>query len=395
MVFINELNMLNHIYLYLIIFILTVLESILMPEELYVTYCCYSAIFLISLTLLELSLFGNLKSLYWLSFIMLGTIMAFRNHMGIDDPQYRYHFLRATNMELVQYLSSSNLEKGFLLLQYLLNKLFLSTYFQYQIVITFLSFFFWGVLIDKIREFCEPSVCFCFLWTNWYFLIMYAGLMRIFLAIPIALLSIYYFVNGKYKLYVLFLFLAGSIHSSALFLLLLLIFKYSTKCYAYWQHLCFMTILAMPLLFVLVVKLIVPLLGSRHSSLQLGAFSFSLDSFEFLPLLCLAGYCRKCIEEELILKFYTIGLFLLACTIGLSFAKSIVPELGRLVYYSNFGIVIVAAVLFRQQQKSLNPTVSLVVLSLILFGFFYIVHTAFLNPSAIPHLFPYHSIFNS
>lgn len=386
--------MLNHIYLYIIVLILIVLENVFIPEDLYLTYCGYSAIFLMSLTSLVVSISYRKKLLFWLAFIMVGTIMAFRNYMGIDDTQYQYHFMRAAHMELIQYLGSSNLEKGFLLLQYLLNKLFLSTFFQYQVVITFLSFFFWGLLIDKIRVYCDPSVCFCFLWTNWYFLIMYAGLMRIFLAVPIALLSIYYFVSGNNKMYIAYIILAAFIHSSALFLLLLLIFKCSEKCYVYWLQLCFMTILAMPLLFVGVVKLVVPILGSRHASLQLGALTFSFDSFEYLPLLCLAGYCRKVIDDEMTLKFYTIGLFLLASSIGLSFSKSIVPELGRLVYYSNFGIVIVAAVLFRQQQKSVTPTLSLVVLIFIVFGFFYIMHTAYLNPSALPHLFPYRSIIN-
>ena len=379
--------MLSRSYIIIIYFIFSFFGFFFIPESNASTYLVYSLVFLFSLLILNTSLNIDNKILYFVAFILLSLIMAFRDHMGIDDGQYEHHFNNACKLGLIEYLASSNLEKGYLLLQYILCRTFISTFFQYQIVFSILTFCLWGWAIRKMRIYCEPIICFCFLWTNWYFLIMYAGLIRIFLAVPIALLALYYFLSGNMKRYFILLLLAALIHSSALFLLIVCIFRYSDKCFEYWKQISFVTILMMPVLFIFVVKIIVPLLGSRHASLQISSFSFSIEAFEYLPILCLGGYCKNFVADEFENKYYTIGLFLIACSIGLALSKPMVPELGRTVYYTNFGIPMVASIMFNNQIFNKMNSVSLFIL--MVFSFVYIMYTAFLNPSAIPHLFPY------
>lgn len=381
--------MLSKSYIIIIYVILSFFGSLFLSADYLITYWTYNLVFYASIVLLSISSRGEVKNLYYGAFILLSLIMAFRNHMGIDDSQYEYHFDRACTLGLLEYLTSANMEKGYLLFQFVLCKLFVSSFFQYQVLLSFLTFCLWGLMLKKMSVYSEPIICFFFLWTNWYFLIMYAGLIRIFFALPIALLALYYFLTDDMKRYFMLLFIAALIHSSALFLLVVLLFKYSAKSYDYWKEISFITILMMPLFFILIVKIIVPLLGSRHAGLQIASLSFSIEAFEYLPILCMGGYCRNFIVDEGEKKFYTIGLFLIACSIGLAFSSPMVPELGRIVYYTNFGIPLIASIIFNNQVY--NKTNTVVLLLLLIFGFVYLMHTAFLNQSAIPHLFPYRS----
>lgn len=104
--------------------------------------------FYASIVLLSISSRGEVKNLYYGAFILLSLIMAFRNHMGIDDSQYEYHFDRACTLGLLEYLTSANMEKGICYFNlYYVNYLY--PHFPISSIAVLLDILLMGVDVEK------------------------------------------------------------------------------------------------------------------------------------------------------------------------------------------------------------------------------------------------------
>lgn len=145
----------------------------------------------------------------------------------------------------------------------------------------------------------------------------------------------------------------------------------------------------MPILFIVIAKVVIPFLGSRHSGVTLQTIGYSLGGLDLLPFFIVGGYSFHTIEGEYSRKLYLIGLYLISCSIGVSTFGLMIPELGRLIYYGNFGVPLVAGILFYNQKRESYNSILLVIY--LFYGILYLMFTAYLNPQATPHLFPYRS----
>lgn len=378
--------MIDNNYLILLLVCLTFGGYFFIPVEYVPTYIGYFFVLITSLFLLKNN--TENKVLYYLAFVSLSLVLAFRDHMGIDDSNYEFRFNYASHSQFFPFLMSTDQEKGFLAYEFIINKLVFGNYYCFQIITTLLTLFLWGNLISKVKNESNLLILVFFLWTNWYFWVLYAGVIRIFLAIPIALHSVLYVLKNEWIKAFVVICLAATIHTSSLFMLILLIFK-NDNCYLFWKRIIIFPILVMPILFIVLAKFIIPYLGSRHAGVTLQTLGYSLGGLNLLPFLLIGGYSFNTIDGEYSKKLYVIGLFLISCSIGVSTFGLMIPELGRLIYYGNWGIPLVAGILYYNQKRESYNTLFL--LLFLLYGFLYIMFTAYLNPQAVQHLFPYRS----
>ena len=94
------------------------------PEKGKNSFLIYTSFLLLSLCIVKLgqiSFSSNFRNIsYWFSWFVLGTLMAFRAQIGIDDIVYKITFENVANLSLVEYFQISDQEKGYLLVNYIL-----------------------------------------------------------------------------------------------------------------------------------------------------------------------------------------------------------------------------------------------------------------------------------
>lgn len=369
--------------------------SLLLTQEKKETYWFYMGIMTASLMLI---LFSNQicddtwakKLSYIIGVIIMMSLFAFRAQIGKDDFEYQSLFLSAGRFGFWNYLSRFSLEKGYLALNWLVYQVIGDDYNIAQVVITGISFSFWGKAIWDNRHFMNMAIAAFLVWTNYYFLILAAALTRIFLASGIMFWGYKFIIKKKFKEYVITVLIASIFHRSALIMLIMLILYWNQEIlYRYWKRVVFIMTFAIPIGLAVVAKFLVPLLPSDKyagyaiiSGNLLDSVVEALDVFPILILwLILENNYKKDYQFEysvsMILSF--ISCILKMCTMF---------GFGRCVYYTNVGIIMLMSST-EVMEKRKNSWEQFLPMIVILYGFIYLFYSCFLNIANSKNLFPY------
>ena len=328
------------------------------------------------------------KICYLLGFVFLGYMMAFRAQTGIDDWQYRNNYLSIGYSSLGGYLSSSSFELGYKILNYIIYRFVGPDYNIAQAIVSYISFLLFAYAINRYKDYCSVPTMVLVIFSHYYLLIMGAGLVRMFIAIPIVLIAISYLYERKLKTYLLLILIASLFHISALFMLVMVVFALKTDWfYKNWLLYAIMLCIMTPVSFLIIARFIVPLLSAAKYSGYgvLGSFSITIGSFDVLPIFLIGSLNFKYVNEE-DKNRYIISMVLISLSIIISLFSSLVA-IGRLIYYANLGIMILISELTKVKSNDILQNGMVYILEIYIF--FYMMHTGFLNPGISENLLSY------
>lgn len=237
----------------------------LIPQPFHATYTFYMLIISSGLSLIlasECHLNSKAgKHLFIIGFVLISSIFVLRKQTGIDDIAYQQIFNSANNISLWRYVIEGTVEKGYLILNYLIYYITNGNYDICQILISGITFIFWGMAIWGRRKSLSITIATFILVTNYYFLIMSSALVRIFLATAIAFWCYKFIEEGKIKKYVVGIIFASLFHMSVLIMLLLVLTKTDSGFFTRnWKLFVIVLIIAIPLTLYLIVTYLVPIM---------------------------------------------------------------------------------------------------------------------------------------
>ena len=362
----------------------------LLPTFYKPTYLFYVVVLFISLILIRISesvKYGRFW-FYWLGILVLAAPLSFRDQMGIDDISYLRIYTGANNNGVVDYFKEFRVENGYLFLNWILYRLFgASGYNNAQICINSLTFIFWGAAFNKMGGKVSKTIMALVLWTHFYFFLLSAGLVRIFMAVPIVLYSLSYLWEQKPVHFIICIIIASTFHLSALLMLLFLICFWNRKLLTRnWIMYVFLFALGISASFIFVALFFAPFLGEGYDDYsQINSMTISLGAFDVLPILAISAFCynRRNFQTEEENIRYVIGILLLSMSVIIGLASTMVA-LGRTVFYSNLGILLFCSIAF--PHKSISSIYKVV---LTIYLLFYVSYTSLFNPSVFSTIFPY------
>ena len=374
----------------------------ILPEYKIATFIFYALTLILSMICVahsEQSLGKKRQFLYWLGFFIFGFPMAFHTPgMSLDDSSYIAMFEYA-NMysvdEISKYFETSGVEKGYLLLTWVSNALFNNDYELFQVFRTYLTFALWGYAIRLFTKNAGGGdLMALFIWSHSYFFVLNSGLIRIFLAMPLVLIAMYYVWKNKWKGFVVSLILASMIHVSSLIMLIYVPFFVKPHLlYKHWIVFVISAIFIVGFNLVLMAQYIVPLLGSRYEGYgDVDELNISVEMFMTLPILVAAFYIykRTSFTTELGKRKFIVGLTLTSLSIVFSIAVSMV-HVGRITFYSYMGFMILTPLIIRKQtQDAVESTLKILWM---IYPLVYVMGTNMLNASKT-QLFPYQTFLN-
>lgn len=338
------------------------------------------------------------RALLVLAVVVLALPMALRAQTGIDDIVYRRMFLRVPNTSFLGYLRTSGtdtagntVEAGYLALNYVLYHLTGGDYNIAQCTITLATFAFFAAAMAREGGDEGLPLQLLLLWSNYYFTMMDGGLVRIFLASSIAYLALTIIFEGNARAFIGLVVLAAFFHVSALTMLIVLPLGKMKELETRWGTYVLAFAALMPVLFLVVARFIVPLLGSRYSGYgNVSSLSLSIGSLDKVPLFALCAMRLGSSKEREAPRSHYICLVLMALSTIISVCSSMV-SLGRLVYFTNLSIVYLcprASLRFDGSAFDYFMPALLVV-----YAFVYVGYTRFLGAPIPGTLFPYRPFF--
>lgn len=389
---------LENVFFSIFLFLALIFCSTFFTQEQYGTFCIYALLLYAScfLSFIGQKLFveNTSKKITYLSMLILGSAMAFRAQTGIDDTVYEEIFRNVQGLSLVEYFTNFGIEKGYLFANYILYYLTCGNYNIAQAIISFFTFLLWGyaILNQGIKN-INLSIILLLLWSHYYFFMLSAGLVRIFIAIPLVWIALRFVWDKNLKRFIGGIILASLFHISALIMLIFIPFIIkSDYAFKYWKRFVLLLGIVICILFILIARILVPLLGGRYENYsEIQSLTFSFASFDILPIWIIAYfYFRKIkMTSELERKRYIIGMVLLSFSIIFSIASTIVP-LGRVIFYSNIGLLIVMSSIFNLKGRQYRGIIFTKML-FIIYALVYVMYTTLLNNVQNTTLFPFKS----
>lgn len=331
-----------------------------------------------------------------LAVAVLALPMALRAQTGIDDVAYLRMFLRVSNTDFLGYLRTSGtdavgntVEVGYLALNYVLYRLTGGDYNIAQCTITLATFAFFAAAMAKEGGDEGLPLQLLLLWSNYYFTMMDGGLVRIFLASSIVYLALTFIFEGNARAFIGLVVLAALFHVSALVMLIVLPLGRMRELESRWGTYVLAIAALMPILFLVVARFLVPILGSRYSGYSnVSALSLSISSFDTVPLFALCAMRLGSSKEQAAPRSLYVCLVLMALSTVISVCSSIV-SLGRLVYFTNLSIVYLCP---RASLRFDGSAFDFFMPALmVIYAFAYVSFTRFLGAPIPGTLFPYTS----
>lgn len=369
----------------------TIVSLFFIPNENLESFLLYIAFFSFSIFFVFLSnLTNHTKTslfLFIIGMFLFGSLMAFRNKTAIDDRTYElvYNYILRDGLNYIFNYSAQ--EKGYLLLNYVISCLGVNDFCHVITIITYFTFCLWGIALWQYRKKCNLSVMLLLLWSNYYFFVLYAGLIRIFIALPITFIAFDKLAKKNLKAFLICILIATLFHRSA-FIMLLFVPLFFDSIQKHWKAFVGALFFLVPLFFLIIAKVIVPILGARYSQyIVTGNIGVSAGNLDTLPIWMLGAYFLQFITENE-KKTYIIGMVLLSLSLIFSISSSMVP-LGRLIFFANLGILIIASNIFK--QKPVGIIEKFIPCIFVAYAFVYVMHTTFLNPVCFDNLYPYQS----
>ncbi|WLR49053.1 EpsG family protein [Halobacillus litoralis] len=364
----------------------------MMPTEYRSTYVFYVIVILGSTFFAALASQSKSSLMFdvnlFFSFLILFFVLGFRNYSGIDDDSYIRIFYEVSNQGWLSRFMQTTMEPGYLMLNAAVS-LFTDNYIYMQLLSSLipLSLFFFVFKRHK-KDINLPMAVFL-LSTILYFQVLSVGLVRMFIAIGIVFFSFYYLSRNETKKYVTIIIIASLFHYSALFMLTLTYISNKKS----WENnrykkFILLAVIFTPMVFFIISYLFIPFMGARYAIYgNIDDVNFSLSSLSTLPLLFFLLLHNN---NKEIKKITSLFITIFALNSILSFYGSILP-MGRLIFYTNIALFIVAPMISRYLKKDLWKLIFNG--AIILYAYLYVYRTQFTLESHIPNLFPYQNIF--
>lgn len=326
--------------------------------------------------------------------VVLALPMALRAQTGIDDITYSRAFARSANIGFFDYLRTGGrgpdgetFEKGYLALLYVLHRITAGDYNIAQLVITMITFGFFALAMLRDGGDEGLPLQLLLIWSNYYFTIFDAGLMRIFLAASIVFLALSYLFEGNVRVFTFLVILAWTFHISALIMLLILPLGRLPNIERRWVTYIFRLLIIIPVAFIAIARFVVPLLGQRYSGYgTVSGLAVAFNKFDVVPLFLLCAMRLNNGKEEPAPRHYYICLIMMALSTIISVMSSMVP-LGRLVYYTNLAVVYLCP---RASLRCDGTVLDYFIPALlVLYAFVYVGYTRFIGAQIPGTIFPY------
>lgn len=397
LIFLNRAELLNNFAILFVFFCSVTVFLYLLPG----TYRGTGAFYIIfiassvgSMWLSQYAKISFIKKLWFiLSFSIVFFVLAFRKSSGLDDSVYLWYFNQADGASLSAFLAMSDMEIGYKLLNFFVHWVTGGNYYVFQVLCSFIPLFFFYKSFWRYREFLHLPFALFLLICIYYFQMLSTALVRMFIALGFVFWALQYIWQKRPIHYLCFVILASVFHISALMMLSFSIFASKrTSIKKLCSGFTAFAIFALPVFFIVISKIIVPMLGMRYSGYtEISGLSVDPGDFDILPFIFLGIYLKRYIPKKHVLR-YRLLLTLLTLSTILSFYGSMV-SFGRLVFYTNMGMlfVIPMAYFFTPQYKPLNKLAF--ACAIVLYGLLYVARTQFFLESHIENLFPYQNIF--
>lgn len=371
--------------------LIALILSLTQPIEYVKTAIFYSLVIIIAVMFAALA--QNAKTAFFfniyffLSFLTLFFVLGFRNYSGIDDISYIRTFYDVIEYGWWERFKVSTMEPGYLILNYLVS-LFTENYIYMQLISSFIPLALFYYAFKKNKSNISLPMAIFLLCTMLYFQMLSVSLVRMFIAISIVFNAYTYILQKRPIKYIALILLASMFHYSAFFMVVFGYFSLNNKNISKRANRFILVLfILIPIIFIAVSKLLVPLLGARYAAYGvLGSLQFEISSLDTVPLLILLIYFYKKVnypDKDYLKLFLVIFIF----SSILSFYSSLIP-LGRLIFYVNSAFFIAAPMV----SKKLNDKLLFNII-IILYGFVYVYWTQFTLESHIPYLFPYQNLF--
>lgn len=330
------------------------------------------------------------KVFFWSSFGILFFVLGFRDVSGIDDATYREIFENVNRNGVIATFLFSTMEPGYLVLNYLVGSL-TDNYYIFQILCTFIPLFLFYKGFEKYRNYISIPWAVLLLISTLYFQMLAVSLVRLFIAVGI----IFYFLDTlwtcKTRKYIFIVFLAASIHYSALIMGMFVILTFHEKIlFRYWKKLILGAVLFLPFIFMGVSRFAASSMGDRYLRYtEVSGFSLSLGALDTLPFLLFSLFYKRLIPPVK-RGFYLVAVVMLAMSSVCALFSTMVP-LGRVIFYMNLSLLLLLPAVIRYARNGWFKTG--VGCLIIVYAILYLFVTQFLNESQMENLYPYRNIF--
>lgn len=390
----KNLRMLVNLLIVYSYIIIAFLMSYFLTNQHIKTSLFYSAVVLLAVTFSSLAEHTKNTLLYqifmFFSFFVLFFIFGFRDFSAIDDSSYIRIFNQVSMIGWFEYFKSSTMEPGYLILNSIVSS-FTENYLYMQLIASLIPLLLFYYGFNKYKEIISLPTAVFLLCSMLYFQMLSVGLIRMFIAIAIVFVALRYITEHKPFKYAIFIVLATMFHYSAFFLVFLVYFAINKNNLARGVARFYtLTFLVSPVLFVLIARFLVPLLGSRYSNYGLiDSINLNASTFTTLPLifLLLLFYKKFNDNEQLYFKVF-VFVYSLSLIIGI-FGDMI--NLGRLVFYSYSAFILSASMVSKKIRFNSNKILFMAII--VLYGFIYVFYTQFTFEPHIPNLYPYKNFF--
>ena len=378
-----------YLYILMLCFSLLLLPEIHRSTGLFYTFVIIGAIIFSYLAQKsKSSIFFNIN--LFISFLFLFLILGLRDISGIDDPVYSRIFYEVNSFGWIEKFKTSTLEPGYLILNRIVG-VFTNDYIYMQLISSLIPLAIFYISFKKYKKSIDISFAVFLLSTMIYFQILSVGLVRMFIAVSIIFKGLYYIPLKDTRKFFAHVLIASLFHYSAMFMSILIYFTIDNKSLSKKaKRFIIIAFLMTPIIFIFVSSYVVPLLGARYSIYgNVGNFTLSIWDFSTIPLLLIILYFYGQ-KDGVTHDYFLVGFSLLAMTSVLSIYGSLV-SFGRLIYYTNSSLFIVAPIVGQNIQKSSVKRI-LFYFVIIVYCIMYLYRTQFLLDSHIPNLFPYRNI---
>lgn len=375
-------------------FCIAVLICIILPSENTKTGIYYCSVILSAVFFARIAQNTKLKFGFnffiSISLIILFLNLGLRNFSANDDPTYIRVFNDVREYGWFNQFLKTTMEPGYLILNNIVG-IFTDNYLYMQLISSFIPLILFYRKFKKDKNKIDLSMAVFLLSTMVYFQMLSTALVRMFIAMGIAINSYDYIVDGNYKKYTLTILISSLFHYSSLFMLILVYFAIDkNRIEVNGKKFISLLFIFTPIVFVIIAKTIVPILGTRYAQYgTLGRFELDIMCFDTVPILILLLINSNKIKEIKLKQFkLCIVIFTLSTVVSL---YSSIIHLGRLIFYTNIALFIAAPMI----SKSIKGRYSYILFNLIIiiYGFVYLYATQFLAHSNTPYLFPYQNIF--
>jgi hypothetical protein len=277
------------------------------------------------------------KFMQWLVFGIMVCVAGFRHHVGIDYDWYLDWYVNKSRDDKLEY--------GFLTLM----MLFRGLNFSYHTFFFFLSFSTILLAFLGVKNYTKnSSVAFLFFFLIPELYLCSFNLMRQSFSVCVSFYAFYFLIHKKYFIFGLLMFLALSVHNSAILPLFvfLIVYQFSDRINA--KHIALLLIVSLALSYLNVIEIFGFIFKNTHYSYYFESPRARVSLFKTIVLNSVAFFVLFYFEkmkERYAYQKYVMVLFF--CTVIFMNLFNTFANVERLTYFFKiFEIIVVADLIF-------------------------------------------------